>query len=249
MAIPVKLEVFEGPLDLLLHLIDKNKIDIYDIPIVEITEQYLDYIRKLKTSDMNVMSEFLVMAATLLDIKSRMLLPKEVNEEGEEEDPRAELVQRLLEYKMYKYMSFELKDRQVDAQRYLFREQQLPKEVESYRQPIDYEELIGEMNLKKLQDIYKSIVKRQVEKIDPIRSHYGNIEKDEVDMDVKASYVEDYIKSHKTCSFRQLLEKQHSKMEIIVTFLVILEMMKLGKIRIAQENIFDDILITAGDVA
>ncbi len=167
MAIPVKLEVFEGPLDLLLHLIDKNKIDIYDIPIVEITEQYLDYIRKLKTSDMNVMSEFLVMAATLLDIKSRMLLPKEVNEEGEEEDPRAELVQRLLEYKMYKYMSFELKDRQVDAQRYLFREQQLPKEVESYRQPIDYEELIGEMNLKKLQDIFKSIVKRQVEKNRP----------------------------------------------------------------------------------
>lgn len=249
MAIPVKLEVFEGPLDLLLHLIDKNKIDIYDIPIVEITEQYLDYIRKLKTSDMNVMSEFLVMAATLLDIKSRMLLPKEVNEEGEEEDPRAELVQRLLEYKMYKYMSFELKDRQVDAQRYLFREQQLPKEVEGYRQPIDYEELIGEMNLKKLQDIFKSIVKRQEEKIDPIRSNYGNIEKDEVDMDIKASYVEDYIRSHKTCSFRQLLEKQHSKMEIIVTFLVILEMMKLGKINIAQEDICDDILITSSEVA
>lgn len=249
MAIPVKLEVFEGPLDLLLHLIDKNKIDIYDIPIVEITEQYLDYIRKLKTSDMNVMSEFLVMAATLLDIKSRMLLPKEVNEEGEEEDPRAELVQRLLEYKMYKYMSFELKDRQVDAQRYLFREQQLPKEVESYRQPIDYAELIGEMNLKKLQDIFKSIVKRQEEKIDPIRSNYGNIEKDEVDMDIKTSYVEDYIRSHKTCSFRQLLEKQHSKMEIIVTFLVILEMMKLGKISIVQEDICDDILITSSDVA
>lgn len=249
MAIPVKLEVFEGPLDLLLHLIDKNKIDIYDIPIVEITEQYLDYIRKLKTSDMNVMSEFLVMAATLLDIKSRMLLPKEVNEEGEEEDPRAELVQHLLEYKMYKYMSFELKDRQVDAQRYLFREQQLPKEVESYRQPIDYAELIGEMNLKKLQDIFKSIVKRQEEKIDPIRSNYGNIEKDEVDMDIKTSYVEDYIRSHKTCSFRQLLEKQHSKMEIIVTFLVILEMMKLGKISIVQEDICDDILITSSDVA
>lgn len=249
MAIPVKLQVFEGPLDLLLHLIDKNKIDIYDIPIVEITEQYLDYIRKLKTSDMNVMSEFLVMAATLLDIKSRMLLPKEVNEEGEEEDPRAELVQRLLEYKMYKYMSFELKDRQVDAQRFLFRTQQLPKEVEGYRQPVDYEELIGEMNLKKLQDIFKSIVKRQEEKIDPIRSNYGNIEKDEVDMESKASYVEDYIRIHKTCSFRQLLEKQHSKMEIIVTFLVILEMMKLGKINIAQEDICDDILITASEVA
>lgn len=106
MALEVKLEVFEGPLDLLLHLIEKNKVDIYDIPIVEITEQYLDYIRQMQTEDMNVMSEFLLMAATLLDIKCRMLLPREINEEGEEEDPRAELVEKLLEYKMYKYMSF-----------------------------------------------------------------------------------------------------------------------------------------------
>ena len=83
MGIPVKLEVFEGPLDLLLHLIDKNKIDIYDIPIVEITNQYMEYIRNMQREDLNIMSEFLVMAATLLDIKCRMLLPKEVNEEGE----------------------------------------------------------------------------------------------------------------------------------------------------------------------
>lgn len=249
MAIPVKLEVFEGPLDLLLHLIDKNKIDIYDIPIVEITEQYLDYIRQMQTEDMNVMSEFLLMAATLLDIKCRMLLPKEVNEEGEEEDPRAELVQRLLEYKMYKFMSFELRDKQVDAGRYLFREQKLPKEVENYRQPIDYEELIGELNLQKLQDIFKSIVRRQEDRIDPIRSNYGNIEKEEVDMDAKTGYVEDYIKGHKTFSFRKLLEKQHSKVEVIVTFLVILEMMKLGKISIVQENIFDDIMITSNEAA
>ena len=100
---------------MLLHLIDKNKVDIYDIPIVEITQQYLDYIRQMETEDMNVMSEFLVMAATLVDIKCRMLLPKEVNEDGEEEDPRAELVQKLLEYKMFKYMSYELRDRLVDA--------------------------------------------------------------------------------------------------------------------------------------
>ena len=88
MGIPVKLQVFEGPLDLLLHLIDKNKIDIYDIPIVEITRQYMEYIREMERTDLNIMSEFLLMAATLLDIKSKMLLPKEVNEEGEEEDPR-----------------------------------------------------------------------------------------------------------------------------------------------------------------
>lgn len=245
MAIPVKLEVFEGPLDLLLHLIDKNKIDIYDIPIVEITEQYLDYIRQMESSDMNVMSEFLVMAATLIDIKCRMLLPKEVNEEGEEEDPRAELVQKLLEYKMYKFMSFELRDRQVDAERNMYRVQKLPEEVAAYRQPIDYEELIGDMTLNKLHEIFKFIVRKQEDKIDPIRSRYGNIEKEEVDMDAKALYVEAYAREHKSFSFRRLLEKQSSKMELIVTFLIILELMKIGKISIRQENIFDDIIITS----
>ena len=127
MGIPVKLQVFEGPLDLLLHLIDKNKIDIYDIPIVEITNQYLDYIREMQRQDLNVMSEFMVMAATLIDIKCRMLLPKEVNEEGEEEDPRDELVQRLLEYKMYKYMSYELRDRMAQASRSVYRPQFHPQ--------------------------------------------------------------------------------------------------------------------------
>lgn len=249
MAIPVKLEAFEGPLDLLLHLIDKNKVDIYDIPIVEITEQYLDYIKKMKTEDMNIMSEFLVMAATLIDIKCRMLLPKEVNEDGEEEDPRAELVQKLLEYKMYKYMSYELRDKQVEAQRNLFREQKLPPEVAAYRQPVDYEELIGDTTLTKLHEIFKSIVRKQEDKIDTIRSQYGNIEKDEVDMDAKTVFVEEYIKSHKTFSFRRLLEKQSSKMEVIVTFLVILELMKVGKIDIEQDGIFDDIMITSKEAA
>ena len=248
MAIPVKLEVFEGPLDLLLHLIDKNKVDIYDIPIVEITEQYLDYIRQMESQDMNVMSEFLVMAATLLDIKCRMLLPKEVNEEGEEEDPRAELVQKLLEYKMYKYMSLELKDRQVDAARNMYRDQKLPKEVANYRQPVNYDELFRDMTLNKLHEIFKSMIRRQEDKIDPIRSQYGNIEKDEVDMDAKAMYVEAYVREHKVFSFRKLLEKQSSKMEIVVTFLVILEMMKTGLIHITQEKIFDDIIITSNVV-
>ena len=244
MAIPVKLEVFEGPLDLLLHLIDKNKIDIYDSPIVEITAQYLDYIRKLKTSDMNVMSEFLVMAATLLDIKSRMLLPKEINEEGEEEDPRAELVQRLLEYKMYKYMSFELKDRQVDAARTLFKDRTLPQEIEDYKPPVDMETLLGDADLTKLNQLFKMVMRRQEDKIDPVRSTFGKIEKDEVDMDIKTLYVEEYVQTHKNFSFRELLEKQRSKMEIIVTFLIVLELMKTGRISINQENLFDDIMIT-----
>ena len=124
MSLAVKLQVFEGPLDLLLYLIEKNKVDIYDIPIVQITDQYLEYVRKLHHEDMNVMSEFLVMAATLIDIKCRMLLPREVNEEGEEEDPRAELVQKLLEYKMYKYMSYELKDRLSVSGKVLYKDLQ-----------------------------------------------------------------------------------------------------------------------------
>ena len=198
MAIPVKLEVFEGPLDLLLHLIDKNKVDIYDIPIVEITEQYLDYIRQMETEDMNVVSEFLVMAATLIDIKCKMLLPKEVAD---------------------------------------------------YRQPVDYEELIGDMTLQKLHEIFKQVMKRQEDKIDPVRSTFGNIEKDEIDMDLKTTYVEAYVRSHKTFSFRRLLEKQSSKMEVIVTFLVILEMIKTGRIGIEQEDIFADIIITTKDVS
>ena len=245
MALSVKLQAFEGPLDLLLHLIEKNKVDIYDIPIVEITEQFLDYIKAMVTEVMTVMSEFLVMAATLLDIKCKMLLPKEVNEEGEEEDPRAELVQKLLEYKMYKYMSYELKDRQVDAARTLFKGKTMPKEIEDYRPPVDMETLIGDADLGKLHELFKMVIRRQEDKIDPVRSTFGKIEKDEVDMDLKTAYVEDYIQTHKTFSFRELLEKQRSKMEIIVTFLVVLEMMKTGRISIVQENTFDDIIITS----
>jgi segregation and condensation protein A len=245
MAIPVKLEVFEGPLDLLLHLIDKNKIDIYDIPIVVITEQYLDYIRQMPAQDMDTMSEFMVMAATLIDIKCRMLLPKEVNEEGEEEDPRAELVQKLLEYKMYKYTALELRDKQMDASKNFYRKANIPKEIVSYSPPIDYEQLMDGMTLAKLHVIFKFVLKKQEDKIDPIRSRYGNVEKDEIDMDEKTAYVESYAREHGKFSFRELLEKQAGKMEIIVTFMVILEMMKTGLITISQENIFEDIWIVS----
>ena len=249
MALSVKLEVFEGPLDLLLHLIEKNKVDIYDIPIVEITEQYLEYIQAMDHSDMNVMSEFLVMAATLVDIKCRMLLPKEVNEEGEEEDPRAELVQKLIEYKMYKFMSYELKDRQLDAQRSLYKNPSIPEEILSYKEPVNYEELVGDMTLQKLNEIFKEMIKRQDDRVDPIRSNFGKLEKDEVQLDIKQNYILDYLNEHEKCSFRELLEKQNSKMEIIVSFLVILELMKVGQIMIAQDKLFDDIIISKMDAS
>ena len=245
MALEVKLQVFEGPLDLLLHLIDKNKIDIYDIPIVTITEQYLAYIRAMDREDMEVTSEFLVMAATLIDIKCRMLLPVEVNEDGEEEDPRAELVEKLLEYKMYKHMSYELGRRQDMAELAFYRGRMLPKDLDDYEVIPTLEEIIGDNDLRKLNEIFQEILKRQEDKVDPIRSQFGEIEREEIDLDQKQLFVRAYIREHGRFSFRQLLEKQASKSEIIVTFLVILEEMKQGEIVIEQEETFGDIIITS----
>jgi segregation and condensation protein A len=249
MGIPVKLQAFEGPLDLLLHLIDKNKVNIYDIPIVEITKQYLEYIQQMEKEDLNIMSEFLVMAATLISIKSKMLLPREINEAGEEEDPRQELVEKLIEYKMYKYMSYELKDRQVDAEKALFKTPTIPKEVQEYSEPVDINELLDGLTLSKLHSIFKSIIRKQENKIDPIRSQFGKIEKEEVSLSDKIDYIKQYACEHPRFSFRKLLEEQCSKMEIIVTFLGVLELMKTGLIEISQENIFDDIIIIALEAA
>ena len=241
MDLTVKLQVFEGPLDLLLFLIEKNKVNIYDIPIVEITAQYMEYIAEMKRQDLNVLSEFLVMAATLIDIKSKMLLPADPNAEEEEEDPRAELVQQLLEYKMYKCMAYELKDRQIDADRVMFKAPTIPAEVAAYEEPIDLDELVSDITLAKLNEIFQSIMKKQVDKIDPVRSKFGKIQKEEVSLEEKMSFLSNYAREHKHFSFRNLLEAQASKVEIVVTFLAILELMKTGEIFISQEKIFDDI--------
>ena len=243
-VISVKLDAFDGPLDLLLHLIEKNKIDIFDIPIVQITEQYMEIISAMDEKDMDIMSDFLVMAATLLKIKSKMLLPAEINEEGEEEDPRAELVERLLEYKTYKYASYELKDKQMDASRLLFKEASVPEEIADIKDEVDVGELLSDVTLAKLQDIFKSVMKKQIDKVDPIRSKFGKIEKESITLEDRMLFIEEYAMLHQKFSFRQLLEEQPSKMMVIVSFLGILELMKVGKLKILQENIFDDIYIT-----
>ena len=245
MGLSVKLEVFEGPLDLLLHLIDKNKVDIYDIPIVEITNQYMDYIHAMETEDLNVMSEFLLMASTLLDIKCKMLLPKEVNEEGEEENPRQELVEQLLQYKMYKYMSYELRDRQVEGERLMFKDATIPKEIAEYAEPVDLDKLLDGITLAKLNAVFQDILRRQDEKIDPIRSKFGKIEKEEVSLSEKMNDLEEYARTHRSFSFRDLLKRQCSKTQVIVTFLAVLEMMKTGIIHIVQEHTFSEIMITS----
>ncbi len=241
MGINVKLQVFEGPLDLLLHLIDKNKVNIYDIPIAMITEQYMEYVNQMDKEDLNVVSEFLVMAATLLDIKSRMLLPKEVNDEGQEEDPRAELVEKLLEYKLFKYMSYELKDRQIDAERTFYKKPTVPEEVEAYRPPVDLKELVGDTTLARLNAIFQEVLKRQEEKVDPIRSKFGKIEKEEVSMSEKLVQVKSFLITHKSFSFRDMLSENSSKVSVIVTFLVMLELIKTGFVEVHQEGTFGEI--------
>lgn len=245
MNLEFKLQVFEGPLDLLLHLIDKNKVNIYDIPIVEITAQYIEYVQNMDKQDLNLVSEFLVMAATLLDIKAKMLLPKDPENEEEEEDPRAELVEKLLEYKRYKYMSYELRDRQLDAEKSMYKKPTVPDEVKKYEPPVDLDKLLDGITLRKLNAIFNEVLRRQENKIDPIRSKFGKIEKEEVNLEDKMSYVEEYAIRNGQCSFRQILGRQKSKMQVIVTFLAILELMKTGKIHIKQDNIFDDIEIEA----
>lgn len=242
MDLSVKLEAFEGPLDLLLHLLEKNKVNIYDIPIVEITNQYMEYIKEMQKRDLAVMSEFLVMAATLIDIKSRMLLPKTETVE-EEEDPRDELVKQLLEYKMYKMMSYELRDRQVQAEKLYYKEPTIPEEVASYEEPVDMEELIGDLTMEKLNNIFNMVLLRQENKIDRTRASFGDIPQEEISLDDKLVYLEDFAKTHKKFGFRSLLEKQGSKIEIIVCFLAVLEMMKAGKITIVQNNLFDEIMV------
>ncbi|MCR5092958.1 MAG: segregation/condensation protein A [Lachnospiraceae bacterium] len=248
MALEIKLQVFEGPLDLLLHLIDKNKIDIYDIPIILITEQYMAYIEAMDQADMDVTSEFLVMAATLMEIKCRMLLPREKNEEGEEEDPRAELVQKLLEYKMYKYMALELRDRQVDADLSLYRKRQIPEEVASYEPPVDLEALVGDTTLARLNDIFQGLLKRMDDRVDPIRSTFGRIEREDVDLDERTRYIRTFVRNNARFSFRELLSAQRTKTEIIVAFLVILEEIKRGEVTVEQEKTCGEIFIISNCV-
>ena len=236
MKIDIKLDVFEGPLDLLLHLIEKNKVSIYDIPIVEITNQYMEYIREMeKTYSMESMSEFLVMAATLLKIKSKMLLPQP--EKEEEEDPREELVRRLTEYKMYKYAAEELKDLSVDAQKVFFKPETVPEEI---KYP---EEIVGDITLEKLNQIFRMVMRRKKDREDPVRSHFGKIQKEKYKVEDRMDDIRRQIRGLKKINFRTLLDIQPVKEMVIVTFLAVLELMKVGEIKVNQEHNFAEIYL------
>ena len=238
MEISYKLDNFEGPLDLLLHLIEKNKVSIYDIPIVLITEQYLEYVNQMDHEDLDVVSDFLVMAATLLDIKSRMLLPKvEKEEEEDEEDPRAELVRRLLEYKMYKYMAQELEEREQEAELLFFKEPTIPREVAKYEEPLDLDKLLDGLTLAKLQKVFDAVMKRNANKLDPVRSRFSTIRREPISLEQKVRSVLSYAREHRHFKFSDVLERESDRLEIVVAFLAVLELMKLVGITDAEKRI------------
>ena len=246
MEISFKLDAFEGPLDLLLHLIEKNKVDIYDIPISLITDQYLEYLSEMDKQDAEVTSEFLVMAATLLEIKAKMLLPKPADPEENEEDPRAELVQQLLEYKMYKYMSYELKDKAITASKAVYKEPSIPNEVREYEAPIDLDKFIGNVTIAKLKAIFDDVMQRSSEKVNEQAMKYGRVRREPLNIPAKITEIRSFISTGSAFSFRQLIEQQPTRLNVIATFLAVLELMKTGELVAEQEGNENDIIFTAG---
>lgn len=249
MEITFKLEAFEGPLDLLLHLIDVNKVDIYDIPIAMITDQYMDYLKTMESLDMDVTSDFILMAGELLKIKSQMLLPveKKAVEEGGE-DPRADLVRRLIEYKMFKILSEELKDDAYEASRKFYKGTTIPDDLEYTPPPVDLQEMMKDVTLDRLREVFVDVLKRQEDKIDPIRSKYGQIEQEPVNVSERMSDISSQIKkSRKPLSFRRLMKDHATKEDVIVTFLAVLELIRNGTVTVRQEALFDDIEIEPAD--
>jgi segregation and condensation protein A len=242
MNIDIRLDAFEGPLDLLLHLIEKNKVNIYDIPIVMITEQYMEYLSAMQEAfPLESLSEFLVMAAALLRIKSKMLLPGV--EEEEEEDPRDELVRRLVEYKMYKYAAGELKDLSVDAGKIYYKEKNVPEEIRDYVEPIDPAEVIGDLTLDKLNATFQMVMRRSKDRVDPVRSRFGKIKKERYKVEDRMREIYSQIHGLKRIRFETLLNIQPDREMIVVTFLAVLEMMKLGQVEVTQENNFGEIYL------
>ena len=231
------------------YLIEKNKVSIYDIPIVLITEQYLEYVNQMDHEDLDVVSDFLVMAATLLDIKSRMLLPKvEKEEEEDEEDPRAELVRRLLEYKMYKYMAQELEEREQEAELLFFKEPTIPREVAKYEEPLDLDKLLDGLTLAKLQKVFDAVMKRNANKLDPVRSRFSTIRREPISLEQKVRSVLSYAREHRHFKFSDVLERESDRLEIVVAFLAVLELMKMGRIHLVQEKLFDEMQLDTVDV-
>lgn len=244
MSVTFKLEDFEGPLDLLLYLLEKNKMSIYDIEISSITDQYLAYVEASKTLELEQMSEFIVMAATLLYIKSKMLLPKPPkNEELVEEDPREELVRKLLEYRKIKYVSEELNERQNVSTDYCFRNTESADEVEM-PQP-STEDVLMDVTLEQLYETFQGLLKQKQMLVHQKSKKIDStiLKKDSFTIEQKSLYILNLLELHSQISFFSLCTPAMPKVECIVTFMSILELIHKKQIRVVQEKPLSDIMI------
>lgn len=229
------LENFDGPLDLLLTLIQKNKVSIYDIPIVEITDQYLDAIKDIESSQLENTGEFIVMASQLLYIKSRMLLPKP--EEENDEDPREELAQRLEEYQKFKEASKELRKNEFSSRYMVFREEEKIKfPVPEYNRHHEVQALL---------DAFNSIMQRRIRKQKPQKKAFsGIVGREKVSVDDMVEKVCKKIYGKKSIDFSELFLEKDSKPEMIATFLAVLEMIKGNRLFAYYSDIKKDFILT-----
>lgn len=244
MSVLYKLETFEGPLDLLLHLIDKAEIDIQDIPVSEITDQYMAYLQNMQELELEITSEFLVMAATLLSIKSKLLLPKppviemdEFDFYEDDIDPRAELIQRLIEYRKYKGIAQHLHEREWERSLIYSRE---PDDLTPYMPEVEENPVQG-LHAADLIAAFQRALSKAVK-----RTSYARIQRDEISVKDRIRQVVSTLESvgpGGRVMFSKLLHEDMVRHEIVVTFLAILELMKMKQIFCFQEKLFDDIVM------
>lgn len=229
----IKIPEFEGPLDLLLHLIRENKVDIYDIPISLITGQYLQYIELMKELDLEIAGEFLVMAATLIQIKSRMLLPPDEEAAPEEmEDPRLELVQRLLEYQAYKDAAGILKEKEDETQKIFFR---APGNMDEEEVP-EPELSLFDVNLFDLLAAFKKL-------LEDAPPEMRTITRETLTVKDKMLHIAEIMENLESIRFEELFSESFTRVQLIVTFLALLELLRLGLARVYQEKEFGNIWI------
>ncbi len=230
----IKLKEFEGPLDLLLFFIKKNELDIYDIPISKITREFMEYLHLMKQLDLEIAGEFFLMAATLMQIKVRMLLPREVDEKGEEIDPRTELVNALIEYKRYKEVSEELGIMEAN-QRKIYYRGNFSKDVKENPAPI--ETLLKNVTIYNLIEAFKNaLLEREIEPLHEITVY-------NVTIDEQMDFILEKISQFEYLHFLDLIAGMREKLRIIVTFIAILELVKLGSIGLKESEKFNDFLI------
>ncbi len=231
----VTIDNFDGPLDLLLHLIKEQDIDIYDIKIEDITKQYLDYIRHMKELNLEIASEYLVMASELIEMKSKMLLPKKKEKEDDdyEEDPRELLIERLLAYKRYKEVTSEFKDLELTRKMVFTRE---PDNLNRY---VKEDENSEELGVADLIDAFNNLLKRK-ELDRPIAT---KITKKELSVTEKVNKIKNILRNKKKINFEDIFEVS-TKEEVIISFLSVLEMVKKDEILLTQEGNFKNIVIS-----